>query len=411
MLAGGKQVPDDRWIDAAEAARRLEVKPATLYAYVSRGLLTRRRHADGRRSLFDPAEIAALRRRRSTEPAGAFAFTSAITSLGPDRPFFRGRDALELARTSTYEAVADWLWTGNDHPSRQPWVARSQAVAAAVAAQTALPREALALDRLQLVVTTLGVMDPMRFNLDADAVVATARSLIAGMVDALPSVSRRKQSATTSIPHRLWPKLTARAPDGALVDTLRAALILLADHELAASTVAARVAASVKADPYAVVAAALGVVGGPMHGGASLGAERLLAQMRHPQDAPRVIGERLREGDRIPGVGHAVYNHGDARGILLFELLRAAAPGHPKLAAADAALAEVSSRGLPAPNSDFAVATLTAMCDMPIGSGEAIFAIARTAGWVAHAMEEYTRRSPFRPRASYIGPAPPQWVN
>ncbi|HET6910055.1 MAG TPA: citrate/2-methylcitrate synthase [Mycobacteriales bacterium] len=399
-------MPDDHWIDAAEAARRLEVKPATLYAYVSRGLLTRRRHTDGRRSLFDPAEIAALHRRGSNDQAGPFAFTSAITSLGADRPFFRGRDALQLARTSSYESVAGWLWTGTDGEGQQPWVARDAAVHAAVAAQAALPRDVLSLDRLQLIVTTLGVMDPMRFNLDADAVVATARSLIAGMIDALPSVSRRKPTTTASVPLRLWPKLTARAPDQPLVDTLRAALILLADHELAASTVAARVAASVKADPYAVVAAALGVVGGPMHGGASLGAERLLAQMRNPDDAPRVIGERLREGDRIPGVGHAVYKNGDARGLLLFELLRAAAPRHPKLAAAEAALAEVNARGLPAPNSDFAVATLTAICDMPVGSGEAIFAIARTAGWIAHAMEEYTRRSPFRPRASYVGPDP-----
>ena len=223
-------MPDDHWIDAAEAARRLEVKPATLYAYVSRGLLTRRRHTDGRRSLFDPAEIAALHRRGSTDQAGPFAFTSAITSLGADRPFFRGRDALQLARTSSYESVAGWLWTGTDSESQKPWATRDAGVQAAVAAQAALPRDVLALDRLQLIVTTLGVMDPMRFNLDADAVVATARSLIAGMIDALPSVSRRKPATTASMPLRLWPKLTARAPDQPLVDTLRAALILLADH-------------------------------------------------------------------------------------------------------------------------------------------------------------------------------------
>ncbi|MFC6929669.1 citrate/2-methylcitrate synthase [Actinomadura yumaensis] len=81
-------------------------------------------------------------------------------------------------------------------------------------------------------------------------------------------------------------------------------MILLIDHELAASTVAARIAASVGADPYGVVAAALGVAHGPLHGGASYGVERLLAQIADPADASRVIGERLRAGERVPGFGH-----------------------------------------------------------------------------------------------------------
>lgn len=398
----------DHRIDAAEAARRLGVKPATLYAYVSRGLLTRHRHPDGRHSLFDPDEIAGLRRRGGAEASGQFAFTSAVTALGRDRPFYRGRDALALAATSSYESVAHWLWTGTDGTGGPlPWLSQPDAVAAAVSAQEALPVDVLPLDRLHLAVTTLGVMDAMRFNLDPDAVTATTRTLIVGMVEALPVRSRRRPVRAASVPERLWPRLTAKAPDPELVDVLRAALVLLADHELAASTIAARVAASVKADPYAVVAAALGVVSGPMHGGASLGAERMLAQMRDPQDAARVIGERLRQGDRIPGIGHAVYKSGDARGDLLIQLLRQVAPDHPRLAVSDAAMSEIRGRGLPAPNCDFAVATLTSVCDMTPGAGEAIFAIARTAGWIAHALEEYTRRSPFRPRASYVGAALP----
>src|SRR6185503_15948613 len=101
----------------------------------------------------------------------------------------------------------------------------------------------------------------------------------------LPSRSRRKPRLDASIAERLWPKLTSASPAAELLRLLDVALVLLADHELAASTVAARVAASVKADPYAVVSAALGVVGGPMHGGASLGAERLLAEISEPARA------------------------------------------------------------------------------------------------------------------------------
>jgi len=211
--------------------------------------------------------------------------------------------------------------------------------------------------------------------------------------------------AGAGVARRLWPKLTkaASAPD--LVRVLDAALVLLADHELAASTLAARVAASVKADPYAVVTSALGVVGGPMHGGASLGAERLLGEISDPSRAAAVIGDRLRRGERIPGVGHAVYKSGDGRCDALLGLLREAAPGHPRIAVADAVLHELRNRGLPAANSDFAIATLGQVCGMMPGSGEVVFAVARTAGWLAHALEEYTRPSPLRLRAVYTGPA------
>jgi citrate synthase len=392
------------WIGAAEAARRLEVKPATLYAYVSRGLLTRRRHPDGRRSLFDPAEIAALHARSTPRPPEeTVTFVSAVTALGADRPYFRGRDALALARSSTFEAVAEWLWLGLDSGDAPPWQSLPASVAAAVTAQAALPATALLLDRLQLIVTALAVSDEMRFTIAPDGVVATARALIAGMVDALPSLARRKRSMEASIAGRLWPKLTAAPPEPALVRVLDAALVILADHELAASTVAARVAASVQADPYAVVSAALGVVGGPMHGGASLRAERMLTEISSPADATRVIGDRLRHGERIPGIGHPVYKSGDARGTLLLELVREAAPRHPRVAVADAAIAEFDRRGLPALNVDFAVATLSGVARMESGAGEAIFAVARTAGWLAHALEEYRRPSPLRPRATYVG--------
>jgi citrate synthase len=213
---------------------------------------------------------------------------------------------------------------------------------------------------------------------------------------------------------RLWPKLSPVDPQPAMLDALRAALVLLADHELAASTLAARVAASVRADPYAVVATGLGAVGGALHGGAALGAEAMLAEVREPGQAPRVIGDRLRRGERIPGLGHFVYRKGDPRGTFLLALLRDAVsahdPGAPQgpraLAAADAVLAEAHRRRLPEPNIDFALATLVAATGMIKGAGEAIFAVARTAGWIAHALEEYARGTPLRPRAVYIGPAP-----
>jgi citrate synthase len=395
------------WIDAAEAARRLGVKTTSLYSYVSRGLLTPRRDSDGRRSWFDPAEVAALHRRAhpAHTPGPELVFESSVTTLGVDRPYFRGRDALGLARECSYEQVAEWLWSGLDTPPPPPWRSLPDAVGAGHAVQRALPAETLPLDRLTVAVTALAASDPMRHNVEPEAVMATGRALVSGMVEALPARSTRSPGAGAGVARRLWPKLTkaASAPD--LVRVLDAALVLLADHELAASTLAARVAASVKADPYAVVTSALGVVGGPMHGGASLGAERLLGEISDPSRAAAVIGDRLRRGERIPGVGHAVYKSGDGRCDALLGLLREAAPGHPRIAVADAVLHELRNRGLPAANSDFAIATLGQVCGMMPGSGEVVFAVARTAGWLAHALEEYTRPSPLRLRAVYTGPA------
>src|SRR5262249_40105101 len=144
----------------------------------------------------------------------------------------------------------------------------------------------------------------------------------------------------------------------ALLRALSAALVLLADHELAASTLAARAAASVRADPYAVVATGLGAVGGALHGGSSLGAETLLASARGPADVPRVVAELLRRGEKVPGFGHFVYKTGDPRAIALFDLIRRAAPKSAQLAMAKAVIDSVRRKSLPEPNIDFALATL-----------------------------------------------------
>jgi citrate synthase len=213
------------------------------------------------------------------------------------------------------------------------------------------------------------------------------------MVDCLPG-----ESAGHTIAARLWDKLTPAPAAPGLVDALRAALVLLADHELAASTLAARVAASVRADPYGVVSTGLGVVGGPLHGGASMLAEAVGTGQAH-----HAVGRRLRRGDRIPGLGHTVYKAEDRRATALMERIRVAAPDHPRLAVAEAVLAESSRRRLPGPNVEFALAVLVSVAGMVAGAGEAIFAVARTAGWLAHAMEEYAHATPVRLRAVYIG--------
>ena len=436
------------FMTAAEAARRLGVKPATLYAYVSRGVLNRDKAADGRGSLFDAEEIERLARRgRPRRPAGAADITveSAITEITADRLRYRGLDAIRLATSHSFEDVAELLWTGQlplphaprraqpsrvtrqSQPDRQartatfpaaaaitnpagpvPWRATPAALAAGRAAQAALPAGTLRLERFQVIVPAMAATDPLRLHLDPPAVLAAGRSIIAGMVDCLPgpagtAADQPGRAPDQPIAERLWSRLCDQRPSPALLRALSAALVLLADHELAASTLAARVAASVRADPYAVVATGMGAISGALHGGASLGVEAMLAAASRPADVPRVIGGLLRRGEKVPGFGHLVYRGGDPRAVALLDLVRRAAPKSGELAVAEAVLTEVGQKSLPAPNIDFALATLTLVAGMVRGAGEAVFAVARTAGWIAHALEAYAGDKPLRPRAVYTG--------
>jgi len=408
------------YLTAAEAARRLGVKPATLYAYVSRGVLSRVRAPDGRTSLFGAEEVEQLARRgRPRRPAGVADITveSAITEITGDSLRFRGLDATRLAVSRTFEEVAELLWTG-EFPSgreagREPWRARPAALAAGRAAQAALPAGTLPLERLQVIVPAMATTDPLRLQLDRPAVIAAGQNIIAGMVDCLPGDVT--SAAGEPVAGRLWSRLCAGNEPGngpghgqgrpapGLMRALSAALVLLADHELAASTLAARAAASVRADPYAVVGTGLGAMSGALHGGASLGAETLMAAASGPEDVPRVVAELLRRGEKVPGFGHFVYRGGDPRAILLLDLVRRVAPKSRQLAVADAVFAEVRHKSLPEPNIDFAIATLVRVAGMVRGAGEAIFAVARTAGWIAHALEAYSGPGPLRPRAVYTG--------
>jgi citrate synthase len=442
------------WIGAAEAARRLGIKQATLYSYVSRGVLRRRAGEDGRASMFDAGEVDSLARRgRPRQPrAGEFVIESALTEITSDRTCYRGLDITALAARYELEDAAWLLWTGGlSGRERGSWRAAPAALRAGRAAQAVLPPGTLPLERFSVIVPALAAADPLRLQLDPPAVIAAGQAIMGGLVDCLPaptdgegagagSLAADGHAGTGSLTDRLWARLrdggteaeasggpgpsgargrppgdavSPRAstatlrpgpPGDALKGALRAALVLLADHELAASTFAARVAASVRADPYAVVATGLGAAGGALHGGASLGVEAMLSAAASPGDVPRVVGSLLRRGERIPGFGHFVYRAGDPRAAFLLGEIRASAPGSPRLEVADALVREVVGRGLPTPNIDFALAVLASVAGLVAGAAEAVFAVARTAGWIGHALEEYARHTPLRPRARYTGP-------
>ncbi|WP_282797953.1 citrate synthase [Streptomyces sp. CC224B] len=410
--AGATAARESRRISTKEAAELLGVKAETVYAYVSRGQLTSRRGPGGRGSTFDPKEVQALARRNRREPAATSAahelsVRTRITLIEKDRYYFRGVDAADLALRHSYEEVAEWLWTGVLRPGIH-FTAPPEPAGSARLAARALPAHCTPTDRLRVAAIAAAAADPLRFDLSEEAVVGTARTMIPTLVAALPPV-RSGHRDGGPLAGRLWARLTGHDPDEASLHALDTALALLVDHDLAASTLAVRVAASARAHPYAAVSAGLGVLEGPLHGAASGLAHRMLMEVLDRGTATPVIAAELRAGRRVPGLGHRLYAGEDPRAEALFGLLEVMPKAGPALAAArDVVATTARHTGLHA-NVDLALAVLTASTGMPAEAGETIFAVARTAGWIAHALEEYGERPMrMRPVGQYIGPRPPQ---
>src|SRR5438105_679460 len=322
-------------LSAREAADLLGVKPETLYAYVSRGLLPRVR-APGKPSRFSLSDVEALRARsRSGRRVLELPVESALTSVQGDGLFYRGEDVAVLARSRAFEEVAGLLWTGA-FPELEAWVVEPVATDMAATAQRALPDDALPLDRLRVAAAALGATDPLRFQTAGDAVAVTGRRLVACLAASLAPAATvaplpvRGLQLGGSIAGRMWAGLSPEAPPAGALAAVNTALVLLADHELSIPTLAARMAASIAADPYAVVSVGLSALGGAMQAVAALAAEDMLAEVAEPDLAPRVVGERLRRGDRLPGFGHRLHAAGDPRAAVLLEAVRQAFSAAPQ---------------------------------------------------------------------------------
>ncbi len=392
---------------AHEAAQRMGVKVETLYAYVSRGLLHRAAGPDGRTSVFDRREVEALAlrgrpRQSSHQTSIDLLIETRLTELTPHGVRYRELPAGDLASAHTFEAVAELLWLGALGRVCRPWKGPLVDV----------PDGAGPIAGLQIAVAHLGALDRGPHSTDPASVAAVGRHLIAGAVDSLPVAGDGRcprltlpgrEPIRSTIAGRLWSRLSPRRPAPAMLAVLNAALVLLADHDLAASTFGVRVAASTRADPYASVSAGLGVLRGPLHGGASVMARALLAEASEV-GAVRAVGSVLRRGERVPGFGHKVYTDADPRATVLLAMLAEVPAAGRTVHVADDLCRVTMERTGKAPNVDLALAALGAANGMADDAGEAVMAVARIAGWLAHAIEEY-QEPPlrFRPRARYVG--------
>ncbi len=393
-----------RSLTAAQAASHLGVRVQTLYAYVSRGQLSRTIAPDGRRSLFDVDELDAFAGRRRTRRLSTrrasldVEIDTAITRMGEHELIYRDRSAVELAHAATFEDVAELLW-GVGPLDEAAW--RPAALTAVRRAARAATTSATVHDRLIMMTTRLAALDPQRRDLTPGAVARTGAKLISTLAVASGPPRRHPDGEPVTVADAVTSVLAFDEPElfGPAVER---ALILLADHELASSTLAVRVAASVRSDLYGCITAGLGVLAGPLHGGAAADARRFFGRCER-DGVETTIESTLTETQRIPGFGHKIYRDDDPRWRPIVEAIPVTRSTEPRLAIVDRATAHAGARLSVRPNVDWASGALAFVAGLEPRAIEIVMALARMAGWTAHAIEEYTARPVrFRGVARYV---------
>ncbi len=380
-----------RWLTAEEATSALGVSRQTLYAYVSRSRIgVVGASDDPRRSLYDAADVKRLAERNrtgrsrravaaSTISWGEPILVSAITRIEGGRLEYRGQDAVTLSDTASLEDIAALLWeveavTHSGDSVAWPHAGATPGVAGSCIAAMA-----------DLVMAG-------RWSGNVESVLPDAMRILDRMAWAAPGLPRTAVLPSSLPLHERLASAWGVGPKGA--DLIRRALVLLADHELNASTYAARVTASTRAPLGACVLAGLTALIGPLHGGVTNELRHLLADPAVVADPEGALAVRLARGEHIPAFGQPLYPNGDPRAAAL---LSRAPPGRR-----EQRLIEAMQRltGV-APNIDFALVVVEKRLRLPAGAAFALFAIGRTVGWIAHAMEQWRDGKLIRPRAVY----------
>lgn len=351
---------------------------------------------------------------------GVTATTSAVSSIIGSTLTYRGIDINELAEHSTFEEVAYLLLYG-ELPSADQ-LARFRAEVAggrALSPQVLellreLPRDANPMAVLRTAVSALALYDPRAQDMDAEANECKGIRLIAQFPTLVAAIERTRRGEEPIDPDSSLDQATdflrmvkGRLPSASVAHVMDVALILHADHELNASTFAARIAASTLSDMYSAVVAALCTLKGPLHGGAN---EAVMTTLEHIGSVDSVrpwVRSALERKERIMGFGHRVYKEGDPRARWLKRMSQQLAEetGEPRWYEMSALMEEEvkADKGL-LPNVDFYSASVYTYLGIPRDLFTPIFAVSRIAGYVAHILEQYADNRLIRPRAEYIGP-------
>lgn len=393
------------WISTAEAAQRLGVKPATIYAYVSRGLLVSRRNQSGRGSLLDSGQVDALAsggRRGAQGRRRVHRFRSVVTSIshaGEDVLYYRGH---EVAQWSREHDLADGVELilgarpGRGEPPPLP----------------AQEWQRLATVPLQRrVASTIARLADTGWGTTTDPGTAAAEvaRAVPVLVAALAPVPRPDVVAGPdgggSLAARIVTSLTGASAPEAHVRALDALQIQLLDHGLTASTTATRAAASARAGIADCLLAGHAALHGSAHGAMSARVSAALAEeIRVPQPKAGASAEAL------PGFGHFLYAYGDPRADVVLGAWSGVTAAAPALAALDRLRSRLPPGGRFEPNIDAAIAVSVLTLGLASGAGPALFAWARTMGLAAHAVEEFGEEQlRWRGRSATRAAGPETW--
>ena len=390
------------YLTARDAATELAVSPATLYAYVSRGLIRSEPGDSPRSRRYRAEDVRGLKNRRAPlvesqglKSADLPVMDTAVSTITEEGPIYRGVRAVTLSETATFEQCASLLW---DSKSADPFAkANVPIVSPAMRAIVEATRAAPPIDRAVAVLSQAAEADPRAYNSVAEGRAATGARILRLAAAVMAGDTAPSAEPIHKLVARAWAPKNKHAED-----LIRRALVLLADHELNASTFTARCAASTGISLYDAVIAGLVALKGPRHGGVGPLAAKLLDNFMEG-DIAAIVRERVALGERFPGFGHMVYVKGDPRATSLLELL-------VKLGADKRLTVEIPERIAEATgafaNIDYALAVTRRFLGLPLGSETTLFAISRIAGWVAHASEQLESKKLIRPRARYIGPSP-----
>ena len=396
------------YLTAHQAADALGVTPATLYAYTSRGQL-RSEPIPGRprERRYYREDVERLRERKETrrDPAKAAArglhwggpvLESGITLIHDGKFYYRGQDAIALAATASLEQVAALLWATDASERAVPLEPSSALSLRHLARLRTTAKDPLTM--MQAALPIAAAADLASYDLRPAAVRQTGARIIRLLTNVI--APRHSHAAVHLALQAEW------APrKKAVGEVIRTALVLCADHELNVSAFTARCAASAGASPYDVVSAAMATLKGYKHGGAAERVLTLLEDAATPKSARALIADRLRRGERLPGFGHPLYPAGDPRAVLLLRL--AEASGNELEWQRVRAVWKAGSELLhDLPNLDFGLAAVTRAYRLPAQAPVLLFALGRTIGWIAHAIEEYASGQLIRPRARYTGLVP-----
>ncbi|MEN5115981.1 citrate synthase family protein [Luteimonas sp. TWI662] len=395
-------------MSAAEACAALGISTATLYAYVSRGLLESRPGPDHRSRVYLRQDVERLRQRKragrgaargaaQSLDRGLPVMETRISLIRPDSPYYRGRSAVAMVEAgATLEDTARLLWDcGDSDPfdaAVDPWPAR----VATIAGDATLPPIERAMAVLPLLAPdlrhSLSAAPAAKRGIAATLLRQNAALLVAGPPDARP---------VHVVLAEAW-----RPGDAAFADLVRTTLVLCADHELNVSAFAARVVASTGAHLHATVCAGLAALSGPRHGGATARAHALIREACDAPSPAGYIAERWQRGDDLPGFHHVLYPEGDPRAAHVLARLRATLGDTPRMRQVETVIAAAAETSGRPPNIDGMLAAICFVHDLPATPALAMFAAGRLSGWLAHALEQQALGRLIRPRARYTGVEP-----